>query len=61
MITMVLAPRLRYLESPDRAVPTLSRKRHGSSPIVEIMESGSEAEFRCMFRLSRTVFAALVV
>ena len=51
----------RYLESPDRAVPTLSRKRHSSSPIVEIMESGSEAEFRCMFRLSRTVFAALVV
>ena len=51
----------RYLESPDRAVPTLSRKRHSSSPIVEIMESGSEAEFRCMFRLSLTVFAALVV
>ena len=51
----------RYLESPDRAVPTLSSKRHSSSPIVEIMESGSEAEFRCMFRLSLTVFAALVV
>jgi hypothetical protein len=50
-----------YLDSPDRAVPSLAPNRHSSSPIVEIMKSGSEAEFRRMFRLSRTVFAALVV
>ena len=50
-----------YFDSPDRAVPSLSRKQHRTSPIIEIIESGSEAEFRCMFRLSRTVFAALVV
>ncbi len=49
------------LDSPDRAAPTLSTKRQSTSPIVEIMTSGSKEEFRRMFRLSRTVFAALVV
>ena len=51
----------RYLDSPDRAVPSLSSKRYSTSPLVETMESGSEEDFGCMFRLSRTVFAALVV
>ena len=46
-----------YLDSPDRAVPSLSPNRHGSSPIAEIMISGTEAEFMRMFRLSRTVFS----
>ena len=50
-----------YLDSPDHAIPSLSSKRHRTSPIVENMKSGSDAEFRCMFRLSRTDFAALVV
>ena len=52
-----------YLDSPDHAIPSLSSKRHRTSPIVENMKSGSDAEFRCMFRLSRTStdFAALVV
>ena len=51
----------RYLDSPDRAVPSLSSKRYSTSPLVETMESGSEEDFGCMFQLSRTVFAALVV
>ena len=37
------------------------RKRYTASHIVETMISGSEAEFRRIFRLSRTVLAALVV
>ena len=50
-----------YLDSPDRAAPSLSTKGYPTSPIVETMISVSEAEFRRIFRLPRTVFAALVV
>ena len=50
-----------YLDSPDRAAPSLSTKGYTSPPIVETMISVSEAEFRRIFRFARTVFAALVV
>jgi hypothetical protein len=50
-----------YLDTPDRAAPTLSPNRHRTYPIVEIMNSGSGTEFMRIVRLSRTVFAALVV
>jgi hypothetical protein len=39
---------------------TIKPNRHHSSPIVNKLTFGNEAEFRRMFRLSRTVFAALV-
>ncbi len=50
-----------YLDTPDRAVPTLSPNRHSTSPIVEVMNSHTGAEFSRMFRLSRMVFATLIV
>jgi hypothetical protein len=49
------------IDSLDRAVASQAKIKHSTSPIVEIMTSGSEAEFRYMFRLSRSVFAELVV
>ena len=49
------------LNTPARAVLSQTANRHSTSPIVEKMNLGSEAEFRRMFRLSRTVFKVLVV
>ena len=50
-----------HLHTPARAVPSHATNRHSTSPIVDKLKFGSDSEFRRMFRLSRTVFAALVV
>ena len=49
------------LITPARAVPSKTANRHSTSHILVKMNLGSEAEFRHMFRLSRTVFKALLV
>ena len=48
-----------HLIPAPRSIPS-GANRHHSSPIVNKLTFGNEAEFRRMFRLSRTVFAALV-